>query len=1231
MAAVTFDNPTADDMSSSSSSKCSGGNKTNRRSELLAYLRSTVRENGDFIHFPNKLTLFKELHHILGDDAWQVRHECIQLIGQLICMCGADLDECVDLVLVRLVRNLGHEKILVRRTTVHTLHAYVKHSGELQRVIDAIVVHGLQNGAEGVGETSQEYTMFCLPMLLTPEFDGQNFFVLVQTLARILAATTAERREAALIALQKVRQLVGKARFDQYLDKLHPRILEEIPEEFERLEDLGSVRRDSSSDEGDVEDEGEDDDDEASFVGQNGVYEFGILPTAVISKLNDLEDWEIRCRGVDNLRQIVGALNDVSLVMPHLPNFIALLNRLVSDTNFKIATLALEIYRSFIDKVKYRIRPHLSPVLNALSRYLADSKLTIRCGCIRALMQLMQSVSPMPIVTMVLGNLQHKSSRMREETINLITAALLTFPSYEFDMAALCGAVAPMILDPKRKIRQCVLECMATLAQALGPMRSALLVEIVENLQREHRGLPIVAALHSRLARKLLPKVNQDGLLEYSVNVPVGTRKLVVFNARGADLEWILAGAGSMASSRTESTDGDASSGASKTEFVDSSPMVRRIVSPGRGKTRLPWDDVKERPMRGRTLSDDNVYVKGKAIPTSETHKVGRSAISANNYPRRMEMETSLNQIHYEPQGSLQKQMYLQKLRQRSSDKYGVEKAYNNMAILPDKPKVLGTNSEDEYRNNNRHSSLRNLPLGDVNSLSSMWPLQGTTPTPTSPLARKRRKILDPIHGHQGNVSNDGEAPVPTKATIIRTSSAHKHRKVPPISRASDAKENGERMSSSASSRSSSQNTVDITWNHRTETPLNEIQVATNASNKRYSYGNEVPFKSKPVLVRTPSLNKLRSTSAGSSTNDNNSSFGDELNENSKRSDQFTTPNEADEDQTLSQTRDRILFKKQQMYREAERKRVDLQRTINTDKNNHQLIEELVLPTDEEVEEIVTMPKKSAASTKTKSSPSSRKFSVSSSQKQPVTFAFERSSLSDPEAGLRDAINNLNSSQWNVKCEGAQLISRLAIHHHEVLMADLHTLTMIVLREVRNLRSSVSRAAILTFADLFTGLKRNMETQDLDNVCKGLLHKSGESNKFIQEDVEKALMCMVEWINPQRAATAIIQGGASHKNASVRKLTSQLLAEVALKLGPVKLLGAKDLTDKILPTVAHFATDSSPFTRYYGRLLFHMLIFQPQFEVVLQRTVQPNVIRNIRNVLESVKAKGAGDKPMVRN
>lgn len=54
----------------------------------------------------------------------------------------------------------------------------------------------------------------------------------------------------------------------------------------------------------------------------------------------------------------------------------------------------------------------------------------------------------------------------------------------------------------------------------------------------------------------------------------------------------------------------------------------------------------------------------------------------------------------------------------------------------------------------------------------------------------------------------------------------------------------------------------------------------------------------------------------------------------------------------------------------------------------------------------------------------------------------------------------------------------------------------------------------------------------------------------------------------------------SHRNVTVRKTTAQFLSLLADRMGASRLMsGAKDVTEKILPTTAQFLTDGGQETR----------------------------------------------------
>ena len=96
--------------------------------------------------------------------------------------------------------------------------------------------------------------------------------------------------------------------------------------------------------------------------------------------------------------------------------------------------------------------------------------------------QLMMISSPAAVMNVMTPQLDHKNGRMREDIINFIIFALLTFPSDAFDFDAMIKMMGPLFLDPKRRVRQACLEAVSIMAQCMGPVRIKVIFDIVEHI-----------------------------------------------------------------------------------------------------------------------------------------------------------------------------------------------------------------------------------------------------------------------------------------------------------------------------------------------------------------------------------------------------------------------------------------------------------------------------------------------------------------------------------------------------------------------------------------------------------------------------------------------------------------------------------------------------------------------------------------------------------------------------
>ncbi|RCU34940.1 hypothetical protein DVA81_18505, partial [Acinetobacter baumannii] len=80
-------------------------------------------------------------------------------------------------------------------------------------------------------------------------------------------------------------------------------------------------------------------------------------------------------------------------------------------------------------------------VLVAL-KALGDTRTVTRNEYMNVFRQLMKTVAPQQILDLVIGNLKHKNSRVREDVLNIIMVAMLTLPRKDFNIPKLCFEVA---------------------------------------------------------------------------------------------------------------------------------------------------------------------------------------------------------------------------------------------------------------------------------------------------------------------------------------------------------------------------------------------------------------------------------------------------------------------------------------------------------------------------------------------------------------------------------------------------------------------------------------------------------------------------------------------------------------------------------------------------------------------------------------------------------------------
>jgi len=226
-------------------------------------------------------------------------------------------------------------------------------------------------------------------------------------------------------------------------------------------------------------------------------------------------------------------------------------------------------------------RSHVYQVTTFLTPRMSDPNKMVRRAVVQLAMRLMHAASPVVVIEALSSNTRHRSPRVRQLTVDVVTAALLTHPRSEFDLAALCAVAVPALADQKKGVRQAAMECVAVIAQALGAGKLQPLTSEAERLEAEPGCAGVTAAVQARLARRQLPSVGDDGLVEYAALA--SSSSVGRGSAAGVDVDWVKSGSCGVESPAT--------SDSFEAKPRSTSPSARhRVGMSAKSLSKLPWE-----------------------------------------------------------------------------------------------------------------------------------------------------------------------------------------------------------------------------------------------------------------------------------------------------------------------------------------------------------------------------------------------------------------------------------------------------------------------------------------------------------------------------------------------------------------------------------------------------------------------------------------------------------------
>lgn len=432
----------------------------------------------------------------------------------------------IDILFPQLLQNLLHNNTSVKKATLQVLHLYFKYSEDKSIILDFLVKYGIKSEKRSL----QTEVFLAMPALIRCGFTAKQLESIFESvLCTGFLVIDGESSLPIVLCLEHVKDEMGESQFLTYFNSLD----KELRNLYKRIVKLClSYHHESSNSSRSTNEE---------VINDGHSLVFGFVPNWIISKLDNgtTASWQERSDVINEFLAIVSThVNDEAMKL-NCGELMKYLCILIEDLNFNVSLTSLTILHKVIVKVGTSIRFHLDMILKALVKKLHDPKLVIKKINLRIALSLMHSVTPKIFIQNILPLLKHKSARVREEILNMMTAALLSFPSSYFDLTVMPSQYSFTLLDPKRRVRHASLECLAILAQKLGSGKLNPLVSAIDKIENGEGGKGVLAAVQARLARRILPRINDEGYIQYALTIPSGP---VQIENIALDIAWVVAG-----------------------------------------------------------------------------------------------------------------------------------------------------------------------------------------------------------------------------------------------------------------------------------------------------------------------------------------------------------------------------------------------------------------------------------------------------------------------------------------------------------------------------------------------------------------------------------------------------------------------------------------------------------------------------------------------------------------
>lgn len=323
-----------------------------------------------------------------------------------------------------------------------------------------------------------------------------------------------------------------------------------------------------------------------------------LVSPSIAKMLSDKSNWNNRLSAIGDIEKTLKQTSSV-LSDADLKRVVDLIAISVNDSQSKVSQKGLQVMEYLAKLVGKRLAPYLSSLTLKILIKVSSNKGNLKKAGMSLFKTLMDGVGPMRVINEVVSSgLRYKTSRVREEAINVIISAVLRYENGSIQLLPIAKELTVCMMDSKAKVRQASFEAMALITKILeeNNIGFSQVIEMVANAHKfmktsEDSGVSLMDAYQSRLARGLIPSLDENGLVQYSIPV---LRSSSEFLYSGPDVDWICAGAvpGGVSSNHSQS------SSTSPPEVVQNAPQMPPTLTPNvsQESTFRPYRSAGKRP-----------------------------------------------------------------------------------------------------------------------------------------------------------------------------------------------------------------------------------------------------------------------------------------------------------------------------------------------------------------------------------------------------------------------------------------------------------------------------------------------------------------------------------------------------------------------------------------------------------------------------------------------------------